>query len=216
MLTSAPTKFGAGITVYGDFLDIDSVHRTIHKIASEDVVEERISNFILGLAYDLRKAKENKRETRKLGIDKNDAVNYKGVAVLWPYFLVQVAMLRRYAGYRNTDQRDQACLYLLEACAINSLLAFDLKAGRECIELFLNFPPFPSDYLFEFLNDCARRFVSLPGKRRFQELPRLLKSMLWMSSDYAAFERLLKENAEKQGCSPHDLHDTRDWPDFKW
>ena len=32
----------------------------IHKIASEDIVEERISDFILGLAYDLRKAKENK------------------------------------------------------------------------------------------------------------------------------------------------------------
>jgi hypothetical protein len=40
--------------------------------------------------------------------------------------------------------------------------------------------------------------------------------MVWMSSDYAAFELLLKEKAEKQGCSPHDLHDTRDWPDFKW
>jgi hypothetical protein len=144
MLTSAPTKFGSGITLYGDFFDLEAVHYTIHKIATDGFAEERIGDFILALAYDVRKAKENHRELRKLGLEKKDSVNYKGVAVLWPHFLVQVALLRHYAGYRDTDQRDQACLYLLESCAIKSLLAHDPKVGKECVEVSLNFLPSPT------------------------------------------------------------------------
>ena len=54
-------------------------------------------------------------------------MKYRGVRILWPIFLPQLAMLRHYAGYRTTDHRDQACLYLLEDCAITSLLAFDAQ-----------------------------------------------------------------------------------------
>ena len=216
MLTSAPTQFGTGITLYGDFLDLDTVHHTIHKIAGEGFHEGHIGNFMLGLAYDLRKAKEKQREVRKLGTEKEDSVNYKGVDVLWPYFLVQVALLRHYAGYRDTDRKDQACLYLLESCAITSLLAHDPKVGKECAELFLNFPTPPNDYLFQFFEDRARRFVCTPEKKRFQELPALLRSLWWMSSEYDAFVGKLKDHAEKQGCSPRELRDKRDWPDFRW
>ena len=216
MLTSAPTKYGAGITLYGDFLDLDTVHRTIHKIATEGFAEEHIGDFILGLAYDFRKAKERKREVRKLGIEEGDRVNYKGVAVLWPYYLVQVALLRHYAGYRNTDHRDQACLYLLEDCAITSLLAYDQKVGKDCVEFFFTFPTLPNSYLFEFFNDRALRFIRLSGKKRFNELPRLLRSLIWMSPEYKEFEDQAKVQAEKHKCSPHQLHDKRPWPDFKW
>jgi hypothetical protein len=216
MLTSAPTKFGTGITLYGDFLDLETVHRTIHKIASDGTAEERMANFMLALAYDIRKAKENRRETRKLGVTKEESAKYKGVAVLWPFFLVQVALLRHHAGYRDTNQRDQACLYLLEDCAITSLLAYDRQVGAECVELFLNFPTLPNDYLFEFCSDRAKHFVTLPVGSRFQALPRLLRSIWWLSPEYNTFAGELKEQAEKHGCSPHELQDRSDWPDFKW
>ena len=52
MLTSAPTKLGAGIKLSGDFLDLETVHRTIHKIATDGFAEEQIGGFILGLAYE--------------------------------------------------------------------------------------------------------------------------------------------------------------------
>ena len=216
MLTSAPTKFGAGITLYGDFLDLDTLHQTIHKIACDGLAEEHIANFMLGLAYDVRKAKEKQREVRTLGSEDEDSVKYKGVDVLWPYFLVQVTLLRHYAGYRDTDRRDQACLYLLESCAITSLLAHDPKVGKECAELFLNFPDPPNDYLFQYFDDRARRFVGIPEKKRFRELPALLRSLWWMSSEYEAFAAKLKQQAEKLGCSPQELRDKREWPNFRW
>lgn len=111
MLTSAPTKQGAGITLYGDAFGLGALHQTIHKIATEGFMEERAREFVLGLTYDVRKANERQRELRTFGLEK-DKVRYRGVRVLWPYFVPQPAMLRHYAGYRTTDQRDQACLYL--------------------------------------------------------------------------------------------------------
>jgi len=113
---------------------------------------------MLGLAYDIRKANEKSREEREFGIDE-DKVTYRSVSVLWPFFLPQLAQLRHYAGYRNTDHRDQGSLYLLEDCAITSLLAFDPRIRKECVQLLLNFPTFPNDYLFQFCSDCARRYI---------------------------------------------------------
>jgi hypothetical protein len=37
-----------------------------------------------------------------------------------------------------------------------------------------------------------------------------------MSSEYKAFEEQVKEEAQNQKCSPHDLRDRREWPGFKW
>jgi len=216
MLTSSPTKYGAGITLYGDFLDLDVLHQTIHKIATDSFLENTKGDFLLALAHDVRKAKEKKREIKKLGIPREGTANYKGVNILWLHFLVQVGLLRHCAAYRTTDHRDQACLYRLEDCAITSLLAFDQVVGKTCVELFLRSPVFPNDYLFEFCDDRAARYLEIPGKRRFQELPVLLQSIWWMSEEYQEFEKRMIKEAEKHDCSPHDLHDTKDWPPFEW
>lgn len=216
MLTSAPTKHGAGITLYGDYFDLEALYQTIHKIAAEGFVEERAREFLFGLAYDVRKAKDRQREQRKFGIEK-DTVKYRGVRVLWPHFLPQLALLRHCAGYRNTDHRDQACLYLLEDCAITSLLAFDAKIGKECATLLLNFPPFPNDYFFEFCSVCARKYITATsGIKRFRKLPDMLRTIFWVSPEYQAFAKKMEAAAKEQGCSPHALQEAAEWPRFRW
>jgi hypothetical protein len=124
MLTSSPTKHGSGITLYGDAHDLRAVNETIHKVANERHVEEKFGNFMLGLAYDVRKAYEGARERKQIGIRGLDAVKYFSVNILWPHFLPQVALIRHFAAYYPTSHRDQACLYLLEDCAITSLLVW--------------------------------------------------------------------------------------------
>lgn len=216
MLTSAPTKHGAGITLYGDTFDLDALHHTIHKIAEEGFMEERARDFVLGLAYDVRKAKERKREVRQFGME-GDKLKYRGVRILWPYFLPQLAMLRHYAGYRNTDHRDQACLYLLEDCALTSLLAFDAKVGKECATILLNFPPFAHNYLFEYCSVCARQYVAASSERhRFKTLPKTLREMFWLSPEYQAFAKDMEATAKEQGCSSEMLQDVAEWPKFRW
>jgi|GEM_PF-1858229 len=111
MLTSAPTKHGSGITLYGDAHDLRALRETITKVADERHVEERFGNFMLGLAYDLRKAYEGARESKRVGVPGLDSVKYFSVNVLWPYFLPQVALIRHFAAYHPTSHRDQGWLY---------------------------------------------------------------------------------------------------------
>ena len=216
MLTSSPTKYGAGITLYGDAHDLRALHETIHKIASERHVDERFRFFMLSLAYDIRKAYEGARERKRIGHQKLDWAKYFSVNVLWPFFLPQAALVRHFAAYYPTTHRDQACLYLLEDCAITSLLACDANVGKVCSECFLNFPMLSHDYLMEFFTQCAREFVEFPEKKRFQKLPGILRKLMWLSPEYQAFSKELAKTAKANDCGPEELSDPRDWPKFRW
>jgi hypothetical protein len=217
MLTSAPTKHGAGVTFYGDFYDLSAVHETIHKIAGQSFVREDVGEYMLGLGYDFRKAFEGQREKRTFGSDPLEKVTYRGFSVLWPFALTQAAMIRHFAGYHTTDHKDQSCLYLLEDCIITSLLASDAKIGKECAEWFLKFRIFPSDYLFSFVTECSRRYLfDAPEKNRFSELPDILRMLDWCSSEYKAFAKEVQKAAKKLGSTPQQITTGDNWPEFRW
>jgi hypothetical protein len=216
MLTSSPTKYGSGITLYGDTHDLRGLHETIHQIANERHVEERFRNFILGLAYDVRKAYEGARERKRVGLRGLNSVKYFSVNVLWPYFLPQVALIRHFAAYHPTSHRDQACLYLLEDCAITSLLACDANVGKVCSEWFLNFQMLSHDYLMQFFDHCTREFVGVAEKKRFQRLPGILRKLTWLSPEYQAYSKEIAATAKANDCGPEELSDPREFPKFRW
>ena len=218
MLTSAPTKHGAGIKFYGDYYDLSAIHETIHKIAGQSWVEEGFSDYMLGLAYDFRKALEGKREKLNLGTDALDKVKYRGCSVLWPHVLTQVGMIRHHAAYHTTDHKDQACLYLLEDCIITSLLAFDANVGKSCAEWLIRFRPFPNSYLFSFVTDvCCHRFLfEVPEKRRFAELPEVLRMIDWCSPEYKSHCELIEKAAKKLKTHPGKVKMSGEWPSFRW
>lgn len=217
VITSAPTKYGAGITLYGDSYDFKTLHDTIHKIAGQGFINSRFGDFILGLAYDVRKAFEGAREQREFELDDLEKVKYWGVRVLWPIFLTQLGLLRHYAGFGVTNHRDQACLYALEDCAITSLLAYDAQTGKLCAEWLLNFPSFPDDYHLDFVSYCSGKFTTqASGKRRFKRLPDNLRMLALFSPEYKRFCDYLQTEAKKQGIDVHQLEDRTEWPDFRW
>jgi hypothetical protein len=218
MLTSAPTKYGAGITFYGDFYDLSAVHETIHKIAGQSWVEEGFGDYMLGLAYEIRKALEGQREKRTFGMDALDKVKYRGCSILWPHVLTQIGMIRCFAAYRTTDHKDQACLYLLEDCAITSLLAFDGNVGKQCAEWLVRFRPFPNNYLFSFIsNVCCRRFLfEVPEKQRFSELPNVLRMIDSFSEEYRSYAQQIAKASKKLKADPNNITSSEEWPPFRW
>ena len=54
MLRGECTPQGAGIRLSGDFYDFHRLHETIHYLVGEDY---DMQEFVLGLAYEVRKAK---------------------------------------------------------------------------------------------------------------------------------------------------------------
>jgi hypothetical protein len=81
------------------------------------------SEFLLGLAYDVRKAFERQRDIIKPPRHAADVGVRYGVNVLWPVYLVQVRLLREAMGFMPTDERDQGLAFLLEHATLAGLKA---------------------------------------------------------------------------------------------
>lgn len=218
MLTASPTKYGAGITLWGDYYDLKAIHSTISFLSEKTDAGDQIKNYVLALAYDVRHAYQCDRETKVFGMDSLDKVTYRGVSILWPFFLSQLAILRGLAAFVPHTAFEQANLYLLENCARMALMEYDAEVGTTCLAWLETPPPFGRNYLVEFIDSATKTFVlgSRPGKKRFQQLPTTLRSLSMFSKEYQAFKERLEGIAAEQNCSPHQLADWSEWPDFKW
>lgn len=218
MLTSSITRYCAGITLWGDYNDLKEAHETVHVLCDEGRVEENIRDFALGLAYDLRKAYEGSREEREFGFDCLDKVKYRGVRILWPIYLLQIAVLRKVAGQQPSTRRQQSVLYTLEACADEALRAKDVGIAYSCMTWLEHFVGLDRDYLTQFIFDCAKVFAyEIPaGKKRLTALPNILLKFHPLSDEYHKFADSMRVFAKEKGCSPHELEDMSDWPEIKW
>jgi len=219
MIFSKFTRQAAGITLYGDYWDFKNLHNTVHELCDDSPLNRQLEDFVLGLAYDVRHAYQGMRDTRTFGIDKLEKVKYYGVSIMWPVFLVQVGLLRWLVSFKTTTKEDQSNLYRLEACAEESLLSYDPKIGGFCIEWLKSFSGFPDRYYAEFLSDCSLLYIEqqTTRKKRFQELPRILKMVSPLSNKYREFAKHMEQLAKDKGCKPENLTSAlQEWPDFKW
>lgn len=221
MIFSRPTKYGAGIQIYGDYHDLDNLHETIHQLANDQgPLNGSQMEFVLGLAYEVRHAYQGDRETHRFAADitHKETTIYYSFQSLWPIFLPQLGLLRWAAGFQPTNREQQANLYRLEACAESALKAYDPFIGKRCLEWLSAFHGLPDDYLLQHIEDCARQYVSgkKVGKARFKELPDILLKLSPLSPEYQKFEEYLQKVAQEQNCQAAELSDRGEYPKFKW
>jgi hypothetical protein len=218
MLIIEPTRYGAGIILWGDSLDLEHLLETIYHVAQEETLGQDVYHFLLGLAYDVRHAFQGDRLVKQIDTLALDEIEYLGEQILWPYFLIQMGILRQGAAYVPTSAAHQADIYRLEYATEQALLDYDTATGRELIVLSRMVSQLPRDYLVEFISDLTYDWIvnSKPGKARFKKLPALLKKCSPYSNEYQRFAEHAHEIAEEKGCSPFDLSIEHDWPDFKW
>lgn len=218
MLIAEPTKYGAGITIYGDYWDLSELHETIHYLSESSSLGNHLSDFVLGLAYDIRHAYQKDRKAKTFGHDEYDQVKYRGVDILWPIILVQAGLLRWSAGFVPTNNKHQANLYKLESCLEESLNSFDPEIGQYCMDWLARFSGFSSNYIVSFLSHCTKKFIceGKAGKARFKKLPSVLESFFPLSKEYREFEETVVKIANDKKCEPNDLQDRSEWPEFRW
>ena len=213
MLFSEPTKRGVGLTLYGDYIDLRSLHETVRVLC--DNGDNNQQEHVLSLAYELRKAYEEKREVKTL---RDGTSKYFGTNFSWPSLLFYSSHLRQRACFLPTNKEHQANLYRFEHCIESALLSYDHKIGTEVLERFSSIGFVSKDFLFSYVDDVTYRFIfdGGTGKSRFKRLPQLLRSMAEWSEDYEAFKTYMAGQAEKNKCSVYQLHDMREWPEFEW
>lgn len=218
LLLGKPTKYGAGITLVGDFNDLADLHETIHYFASENgPIAVQHDEFVLGLAYDIRHAYQGDRQIETIKYPKASST-YFAFDTLWPIFLVQLGLLRTAASYLPTQRTHQANLYRLEACTEHALSSLDADAAKQCIRWLSDFSSLPNNYLIDFVSYQSLLYVSSAktAKGRIRRLPELLRDISPYSPAYQSYEKELVAIAEKEKCRPQDLHDFAEWPEFKW
>ena len=218
MLFGEPTKKGAGIILWGDYHDLDNLYETISKLSDSLGPEGSISDFVLGLCYDIRHAYQGDREIKKFGDDELSKVKYYGVKLLWPYFIIQVGLIRWAASYTTTNSDQQSNLYRLENIIETSLKKASISITDECLYWLKHFSGFSQDYLDQYLNEITYRFIfdDTIDKKRINRLPKVLKMTWELSNEYKAFESYLIRKAKEKGCHPKELRVFEEWPEFNW
>lgn len=101
MIYMASTSNNAGVTLYGDYYDLNNLYDTISIISECKVCKhiKGLNDYILALCYEIRHAYQRMREIKKLGFDKYDKATYYGINVFWPMIIFQVKILRWLAAF---------------------------------------------------------------------------------------------------------------------
>lgn len=222
MLQGYPTKNGTGISIFGDYGDLFSLYKTVHKIASTlGENHEKLpaqSQLLMNLAYDIRMAYTGQSLLDNLKLEGSDkAITYYGFSCVWTDLLIIISVLRHNAGYMRTDRLMQSNLYLLEYVTEKALLAYDAE-GANLIQPFIGQRIDITDkYAFQIFQALHIKFVTeRTGKKRFRDIPQLLTG--YFSEGHQEYKKLIRTfelSAKEQNCEITDL-DFDEFPEIKW
>lgn len=218
MLLGHPTKKGTGFILLGDYYDLRNLYDTISEISDSIVLQGPLSDYLLGLNYDIRHAYENRRENIQLGLDEISGVKYYGIKMLWPCFIIQLGLLRWAASFIPTNNEHQSNLYRLESIVEKTLRETSPLIADDCLFWLKHFHGFKKDYLVQYLNDITYRFIFDESlhKKRINRLPMVLHMTFELSPEYKSYETLIMKIAKEKGCAPTELVNLDEWPDFTW
>ncbi len=214
MLCATNNKSHSSLVIYGDYYDLRDVHRMVHDLCEYGGLSPALMDFLLEFAYDLRKAYEGKREKEEFGSDWLDKVNYRGVTIYWPYYVVYLRLLRQCASHLSTKRWQQGVLYQLEGLVEQTLSDARGDIPGRVTHWIDHSLGFDADYLPEWIRTCCRYYVEgTGGERRVRRLLTVLARLSPISPEYREFYASMVRIAKKKWCSIFSLQDNTPWPD---
>lgn len=222
MIQAYPTKNGTGISIFGDYGDLNGLYETVHHIANSldefNKFQKGQFKLLMNFAYEIRKAYSGQRLKEKFTYPNVDEiVDYYGFQLVWTDVLIFINVLRHNSGYIQTDKLHQANLYLLEYVVEKALLEYDAQGGNSIKELITRRINILDKYVFLIYQSLHITYVSdKSGKTRFRKIPDLVASHFSTHSmDYKNFINSLEVSAKKQNCDILDL-EFSEFPTIKW
>jgi len=213
MLEFKLTRHHAGLVLWGDYAALERAHEFVHRVVNESLVIEEKDGFVLGLAYDLRKAFEGQRSKAFRSDPDGARCRIYGFEILWPVILVQVGLLRQAMGFMPTNRLDQSIMFELEHVVESAIRSAAPDRAVELLEWMRRVGLAPYSHLAAVLDSRCLYFIECPAAKRLATLPRLMETFDPMY-EFLAEHRL----AVGPGIiSPDAFTDgDREWPDFKW
>lgn len=213
MLEYKLTPHHAGVALWGDSATLGRLHKLIHHVVDESAYIEDEEGFVLGLAYDMRKAFEGRRSQDYRTFSEDDRCRIYGAEVLWPLLLVQVGVLRQAMAFIPTNKLDQAIMFELEHVVESAVRAAVPILADEIIYRMSCIGSASYMHLDSVLDSRCRYFIELPPKQRLKTLPKLMET-------FDPMYEFLAETGVSSGpgaITPDAFVDTPEgWPDFEW
>jgi len=218
MLQGYPTKNGTGISIFGDYGDLNSLYSTIHEIADSLGESNAQSLLLMNFAYEIRKAFSGQRLTDKLMFSgDNKEMHYYGFQCVWTDILIFISVLRHNAGYVQTGKLQQANLYMLEYVVEKALFDYDPEGANNIQNLIGQRINITNKYAFIIYQALHIKFVTnRQGKKRFRSIPQLINEYFseW-GQEYKKLIASFEISAREQNCEITDL-EFNDFPEIKW
>jgi hypothetical protein len=176
MLAFDLLKNCGGITLISDYLSLRRLHDVIHDINERSSIIRDREGFLIGLAYDVRKAYEKKREIIKAPEGYPEHGERFGERILWPTILVQCRMMREGLAFMDHGKEHQAVVYELEHI-LEVAIDTQFKGGATAVKAQWRRLDPAGPYLEENVETRVAQFAGWSKTERRRGLAGLLSSL---------------------------------------
>lgn len=218
MISFQPTPMNAGLILWGDRWTLTQINSFVHRVAANNPVIPDDESFVLGLAYDARKAAAGMRLVRDAAINQAAGSDTAyGVEILWPVLVAQLGLLRRAMAHMPLSRDDQSIMFGLEGALEFALQASLPEKSSAIMAELAAIGEYAHSHLNAVLDSRCRYFIEQKPSRRMEMLPAVLASLNPMYCE------VLEQGGETAaGMIPgsiwaaYETDDELDWPDFEW
>lgn len=225
MIYIIPTKRGMGVELWGDYEDLNNFYEVISKFWNDENKLningfENRDKLISGFSYEVRKAYEGNRLSRKSSHFSLEEVEYFGTQISWVHFLFSLSALRFNMRYSETTKYDISIFLQIEFWLEKAMNSYDKIGAEKLIDFIDNGIYGANDHIYQFMRSINLDYFLLGGgKMAFRKLPELLKRGILNTDDYKEYQTFLEKESERLNCeiSAIEISDDHiDYQKLKW
>lgn len=210
MLKFQCLKNHAGLCVLGPIATLRALHLVVHDVNERSPLIQDREGFFLALAYDARKAIENK-ENR---FESEDQGLFYGFKILWPVLLLQTRMLRASLAFFDSTKEQQAVAFALEAVVEVGLHA-DFQGQEAALQAAYEHIDPAHPFAENKIHSRGAQYSMWNAKQRREGLQNILLSL---DPNYPAIYAMRFQAGERGMLAPLALDslESAEWVDPKW
>lgn len=225
----------AGVTVTGDYYDLDELYDALHEVVGEEGEYDAYDDArirVLGVCYDLRHAKMGDREYHYLdhGVDE-DKMKMMGIVgptrnlylsfnIIYPEMLFVTMALNNFIDIRKRKLKhpdwDEAIAVVrkFQATFIESLS--DIISERRFNMMVNNMNAYSldfSNYFTQYLDVLNIRYLEWDKDNRVQNISRIAKWLAEQGKEYQETKAAVTDTANRLGGHPSEYRLRGEYPD---
>lgn len=225
MLYILSTQRGMGVEIWGTYEDLNLLYNFISKFWNDEeyLTKKGFENrdkLISGFSYEIRKAKEESRLTRKQSHFFFEEQKYLGFQISWVHFLFSLTAIKYNMRFYETNKFDISQILLIEFWAEKAVKSYDATGANNLVGFIENGIYGANPYIYQYMRSINLDYFLLGGgKRAFRQLPNLLKKGIFYTEEYKEYEQFLIKEAKNLNCDITELEiddDNVDYESIKW